>query len=52
MARPLSDVLTRGSLGFGEAYMSGGVEVEGDVQSLVRFAFQPVVRELASERPR
>jgi cyclopropane-fatty-acyl-phospholipid synthase len=42
----LSDVLTRGSLGFGEAYVSGGLEVEGDLQSLVRFSFQPVVREL------
>ena len=42
----LTDVLTRGSLGFGEAYMDGRVEVEGDLQSLVRFAFHPAVRDL------
>lgn len=51
----LSDVLTRGSLGFGEAYMNAGLDVEGDFQSLIRFAFQPVVQELhlsARERGR
>ena len=45
-AEALSDVLTRGSLGFGEAYMRGDVDVEGDLQSLVRFAFRPTVQEL------
>lgn len=45
-ADALSDVLTRGSLGFGEAYMDGGVEVEGDLQALIRFAFRPAVQEL------
>ena len=54
-AEALSDVLTRGSLGFGEAYTNGGLDVEGDFQSLIRFAFEPVVRELllsARERGR
>ena len=42
----LADILTRGSLGFGEAYMDGRVDVEGDLQAVVRFAFHPAVREL------
>lgn len=45
-AEALSDMLTRGSLGFGEAYMSGGLDIEGDFQSLIRFAFHPVVQEM------
>ncbi|MCJ7795352.1 MAG: cyclopropane-fatty-acyl-phospholipid synthase family protein [Thermoleophilia bacterium] len=45
-AEALSDVLTRGSLGFGEAYMSGGLDVEGDFQALISFSFHPVVQEL------
>lgn len=45
-AEALTDVLTRGSLGFGEAYVSGDVDVEGDLQSLIRFTFLPTVSEL------
>ncbi|MBU2601159.1 MAG: cyclopropane-fatty-acyl-phospholipid synthase family protein [Actinobacteria bacterium] len=45
-AAALTDVLTRGSLGFGEAYMAGAVDVEGDLQALIRFAFLPTVSEL------
>ena len=31
-----ADLFTKGFLGFGEAYMSGDLEVEGDLQELLR----------------
>ncbi len=33
--------LFRGSLGFGEAYMDGEIEVEGDLQQLIRLSLHP-----------
>lgn len=47
----LTGLLTRGSLGAGEAYMSGDLEVEGDLQSFIRMGFHQVVRDLQI-RPR
>lgn len=47
----LSEMATRGSLGTGEAYMSGALEVEGDLQSFARLAFHPAVKTLQI-RPR
>lgn len=44
--RSLHDVLFRGSLGFGEAYMRGGLEVEGDLQRLLAFAYHSAVKQL------
>ncbi len=47
----LTSLVTRGSLGAGEAYMSGALEVEGDLQAFVRLSFHPTVRNL-QVRPR
>lgn len=47
----LTALLTRGSLGAGEAYTSGAMEVDGDLQSLIRLGFHPAVRNLQI-RPR
>ncbi|MEO8200524.1 MAG: cyclopropane-fatty-acyl-phospholipid synthase family protein [Gemmatimonadota bacterium] len=35
-----------GTLGFGEEYMSGNIEVEGDLRALLRFGFDPAFRNL------
>lgn len=40
------DMMARGSLGFGEAYMSGRLEVQGDLQQLLAFESHPAVREM------
>jgi cyclopropane-fatty-acyl-phospholipid synthase len=40
------DVVARGSLGFGEAYMTGRLDVQGDLQQLLAFESHPAVREL------
>ncbi len=40
------DVVARGSLGFGEAYMSGRLEVQGDLQQLLALESHPAVREM------
>ena len=42
----MTSLVTRGSLGAGEAYMSGALEVEGDLQAFVRLGFHPTVRNL------
>lgn len=42
----VTDVVTRGSLGFGEAYMSGELEVEGDLQTVIGLAWHPAVARL------
>jgi len=39
-------VLVLGTLGFGEEYMRGNIEVEGDLQNLVALAFDPSWRSL------
>ncbi len=41
-----TDVVTRGTLGFGEAYMRGDLEVQGDLQALLAFAWHPAVKDL------
>lgn len=47
----LADMVARVSLGVGEAYVSGALDVEGDLQSFVRLGFHPAVRNLQI-RPR
>lgn len=47
----LADMVARVSLGVGEAYMSGALDVEGDLQSFVRLGFHPAVQNLQI-RPR
>ncbi|MGH6909156.1 MAG: class I SAM-dependent methyltransferase [Phenylobacterium sp.] len=37
--RALRDIVTRGSLGFGEAYVRGDVDVDGDLQELALLGF-------------
>lgn len=37
--RVAREIVTKGFLGFGEAYMSGDLEVEGDFQELLRLGF-------------
>ena len=41
-----TDVVARGSLGFGEAYMTGRLDVQGDLQALLAFESHPAVREM------
>jgi cyclopropane-fatty-acyl-phospholipid synthase len=38
--------ITRSSLGFGEAYMDGRVEVQGDLQRVVALSYHPAVQSL------
>ncbi len=40
----VGEVVGRGSMGFGEAYMTGRVDVEGDLQGLLELAWHPEVR--------
>lgn len=47
----ITELLTRGSLGAGEAYMSGSLDVEGDLQAFIRMGFHPTVQGLQM-RPR
>jgi len=47
----LTAMVTGGSLGVGESYVSGGLEVEGDLQSFIRLGVHPAVRDLQI-RPR
>lgn len=42
----LLDVVRRAQLGFGEAYMRGDLDVEGDFQLLLRFAFEEPVKQM------
>jgi len=42
--KSLRRLLWAGGLGFGEEYMRGGIAVEGDLQSLLHFAFAPTFR--------
>ena len=42
----VSAVSDLGSIGFGEAYMNGSLEVEGDLQALVSIAFQPSLKDI------
>jgi cyclopropane-fatty-acyl-phospholipid synthase len=39
-------IFTGGALGFGEEYMDGNIEVEGEFKQLLRFGFDPAFREL------
>jgi cyclopropane-fatty-acyl-phospholipid synthase len=41
-----TDIITRGTLGFGEAYMRGDLEVQGDLQALLAFAWHPTLKGL------
>ena len=34
-------ILSRGSMGFGEAYVDGDIDVQGDFQQLVRIGIDP-----------
>lgn len=40
-------VLTSGSLGFGEGYMDGSIEIEGSLAEIIRFAFADPFRDQA-----
>jgi cyclopropane-fatty-acyl-phospholipid synthase len=42
----ITDLVTRGSLGFGEAYMRGALDVRGDLQSLIRLSQRGTVADL------
>ena len=42
----IKNVLSRGSLGFGEEYVAGTIEVEGDFGELIRFGLDPRFQDL------
>ncbi len=47
-SRAIRRSITRGSLGFGEEYMDGNIEVEGDFTALLRLGFDPVFLKFSS----
>ncbi len=44
-------IFSGGYLGFGEAYMDGDVDIEGDLQQLLRFGFDPAFENLKISLP-
>lgn len=47
----LKQVFSGGYLGFGEAYMDGGLDIEGDLRQLLRFGFDPAFENLKVSFP-